>query len=120
MTDDTTAVPRFNVHTAKYEPPPEFGGKQAVLYKSEDGKRLAGSFHESGTHTIVMPFDEFMYLIAGTCKITVGEDSFTMAVGDCCYLRQGQEVTMEMSDDFHDVTVLVSDDAFDHVDDTTH
>ncbi len=49
-----------------------------------------------------------------------GRDSFDMAVGDCCYLRQGQEVTFVMSDDFHDVTVLISDEKFDHVDDTTH
>lgn len=120
MTSATGPVPHFNVHTADYQPLPEFGGKQAVLYKSADGRRLAGSFHESGTHTIVMPFDEFMYLVAGTCTITVEGDSFQMAVGDCCYLRQGQEVTFEMSDDFHDVTVLISDDAFDHVGDTSH
>jgi uncharacterized cupin superfamily protein len=125
VTGSTGAVPRFNVHTADYEPLPEFGGKQAVLYKSEDGKRLAGSFHESGTHTLEMPFDEFMYLIAGTCTITVDGASFQMAVGDCCYLRQGQQVTFEMSDDFHDVTVLISDDTFDHnaldhPDDTSH
>lgn len=114
------AVPHFNVHTADYQPLPEFGGKQAILYKSEDGKRLAGSFHESGTHTMVMPFDEFMYLIAGTCTLIIDGDRLTLGVGDCCYLRQGQQVTMEMSDDFHDVTVLISDEAFDHVDDTAH
>lgn len=113
-------IPHFNVYTADYEPLPEFGGKQAVLYQSEDGKRLAGSFHESGTHTLVLPFDEFMYLVAGTCTITVEGDSFEMSAGDCCYLRQGQEVTFAMSDDFHDVTVLVSDDSFDHVNDTSH
>jgi uncharacterized cupin superfamily protein len=114
-------VPRFNVHSADYEPLPEFGGKQAVLYKSGDGKRLAGSFHETGTHTMTMPYDEFIYIVGGSCKISVEDgDSFEMTVGDCCYLRQGQQVTFEMADDFHDVTVLISDDAFDHVDDGSH
>ena len=105
-------VPRFNVHSAPYEP---------VLYRSPDGTRLAGSFQESGTHTMVMPFDEFIYLVAGTCRISVEDgDAFEMAVGDCCYLRQGQNVTFEMSDDFHDVTVLISDAPFDHVDADAH
>ena len=116
-----TDVPRFNVHQTEYSPLPEFGGGEAVLYKSPDGTRLAGSFRESGTHTLTLPFDEFMYLVAGTCGISVeGGESFEMGVGDCCYLRQGQVVTFTMSDDFHDVTVLVSDTPFDHVDDTTH
>lgn len=115
------SVPRFNVTTASYEPLPEFGGSQAVLYRSADGTRLAGSFKESGTHTLVMPFDEFIYIVGGSCTIAVeGGDAFELNAGDCCYLRQGQNVTFEMSDDFHDVTVLVSDTPFDHVEDTTH
>lgn len=121
MSSSNGHVPRFNVHTADFEPLPEFGGKQAILYKSEDGKRLAGSFHETGTHTMVMPFDEFIYVVGGSCEISVeGSDSFELKVGDCCYLRQGQNVTFAMADDFHDVTVLISDGAFDHVDDTSH
>jgi uncharacterized cupin superfamily protein len=110
------SVPRFNVHTADWQPLPEFGGEQAVLYQSEDGTRLAGSFKESGTHEMVMPFDEFIYIVGGSCRITVeGEETFEMKVGDCCYLRQGQNVIFEMADDFHDVTVLISDKGFDHV-----
>lgn len=115
-------VPRFNVSTAAYEPLPEFGGSQALLYTSADGKRLAGSFKESGTHTMVMPFDEFVYVLAGRCTITVeGGDSLEVGVGDCCYLREGMNVTWEMSDDFHDVTVLISDTSFDlDADSTEH
>ena len=115
MTQDKK-IPYFNVHTTKFDPLPEFGGSQAILYKSSDGKRLAGSFRESGTHTITMPFDEFIYIVAGGAKISVeGGDTVDLKVGDCCYLRQGQKVTFEMTDDFHDVTVLISDDAFNHV-----
>lgn len=108
------SVPRFNVNSVEWTSFPEFGGHEAILYKSEDGTRLAGSFREAGKHTMVMPFDEFMYLIAGTVRISVeGGDSFELGVGDCCYLRQGMTVTFEMSDDFHDVTVLISDTSFD-------
>jgi uncharacterized cupin superfamily protein len=107
---DDGRVQRFNVHSAPYEPLPEFGGKQAILYSSPDRTRLAGTFQESGTHTLVMPFDEFMYVVGGSCRISVQDgDSFELSAGDCCYLRQGMNVTFEMAEDFHDVTVLISD-----------
>lgn len=116
---DFKKIPHFNVHTTKFDPLPEFGGKQAVLYKSPDGKRLAGSFHETGTHSMTMPFDEFIYIVGGGVTITVeGGETIVMKVGDCCYLRQGQKVKFEMTDDFHDVTVLISDDAFNHIAET--
>ena len=107
-------VPRFNVHSAPFEPLPEFGGRQAILYSSPDRTRLAGSFQESGTHTMVMPFDEFIYVVGGSCRISVEDgDSFDLGVGDCCYLRKGMNLTFEMADDFHDVAVLLSDTAID-------
>ncbi len=107
-------VAQFNVFTTDYEPLPEYGGKQAILYTSEDGKRLAGSFHESGVHPLLMPFDEFIYVIAGTATISVeGGETFELGVGGCCYLTEGQNVTFDFSDDFHDVSVLVSDTPFD-------
>lgn len=107
-----TAVPHFNVHTAVYEPLPEFGGSKAVLYHSADRKRLAGSFRESGTHRMTMPFDEFIYVVAGKTTLTVdGGTPIELVQGDTCYLEQGQDVVFEMSDDFHDVTVLISDTA---------
>lgn len=105
-----TSIPHFNALTVEGTPVPQYGGTEAVLYSSEDGKRLAGSFRESGTHTMVMAYDEFLYLLGGTLTLTVaGEEPLLLSTGDCAYLREGQEVTWEMSDDFHDVTVLVSD-----------
>ncbi len=54
---------------------------------------MAGSFRESGTHRLVMPFDEFIYVVGGGVKITIeGGESFEMTAGDACYLRQGQDV----------------------------
>jgi uncharacterized cupin superfamily protein len=113
MTLEKTA-PHFNVHTTKFEPLPEFGGSKAILYKSKDGRRLAGSFRESGTHRLTMPFDEFIYVVAGGVKISIeGGDSFTLAAGDACYLQQGQDILFDMTPDFHDVTVLMSDKTID-------
>ena len=109
---DDVAVPRLNVHTTQFTPMPEFGGSQAVLYRSPDGTRLAGTFHESGSHTLTMEYDEFLYILSGNLVVTVhGGDRHEMTVGDACYLRQGMTVDFEMSEDFQDVAVLVSDNA---------
>ncbi len=109
----THNAPFFNAHTTPFEPLPEFGGGKAVLYHSDDKRRLAGSFKESGTHRMVMPFDEFIYIIGGGCTFTVdGGDRFELKAGDACYLKQGQDVQFEMTDDFHDVTVLIADEPF--------
>lgn len=106
----TRTNPRFNVHSTQYELLPEFGGSKAILHHSADGTRLAGSFRESGTHRLTMPFDEFIYVIGGGVKITIEDgDCFELKAGDACYLFQGQDVLFEMTDDFHDVTVLMSD-----------
>ncbi len=105
------AFPHFNVHTTVFDPLPEFGGSKAILHHSADKRRLAGSFRESGTHRMVMPFDEFIYIVGGGVTLTVdGAAPVVLGVGDTCYLRQGQDVLFEMTDDFHDVTVLISDD----------
>jgi len=85
-------------------------GEHAILYRSPDRTRLAGSFKESGVIKEVMPFDEFIYVVAGSTRITVGNDEpVLLETGSCCYLRQGLDVTFEHSDDFQDVVVLISD-----------
>ena len=105
-----SGIPHFNVHTADWVPLPAMGGFEAILHKSADGTRLAGSFRESGTHTLTMPFDEFLYIVAGTARITVDDkETVELGVGDCVYLFQGSTVNFDYSDDFHDVTVLISD-----------
>ena len=104
-------APYYNVHQTEFEPLPEFGGGKAILYHSDDGTRLAGSFRESGTHHMAMPFDEFIYVVGGGVRLTVdGGEPFRLGVGDACYLKQGQDVIFEMEEGFHDVTVLISDD----------
>ena len=103
-------VPHFNVDTTAYEPLPEFGGGKAILFQSPDGKRLAASFRESGTARMTMPFDDFSYVVAGSGKITVdGGEPIELGVGDAFYLKQGQDVIFDLTDDFHVVTMLMSD-----------
>lgn len=100
----------FNVHTADYAAMPQFGGSQAVLYESPDGRRVAGSFKESGTHTLTMAYDEFLFVIAGSAVITVDDGApQRLGPGDALYLREKSAVRFEMSEDFHDVAVLISD-----------
>jgi len=114
MMGKTNTAPHFNIFDVEFEPLPEFGGGKAILFHSEDRKRLAGSFKESGTHRMTMPFDEFIYVVAGATTITIGDGKpFTIKAGDACYLTQGQDVLFEMTDDFHDVTVLIADEPFD-------
>ena len=115
MPIDDAAVPRLHVHDeSAFEALPEFGGSKAILYQSPDRRRLAGSFRESGTHTMTMPFDEFIYVVAGGVAVSVeGGDRQEYAAGDALYLREGMTVEFEMTEDFHDVTVLISDTPFD-------
>jgi uncharacterized cupin superfamily protein len=104
-------VPRFHVATTAHDPLPEYGGTKAILYHSADRKRLAASFHESGTARMTMPFDDFSYVVAGSGKITVdGGEPINLNAGDAFYLKQGQDVQFVLSDDFHVVTMLMSDD----------
>jgi uncharacterized cupin superfamily protein len=104
------AVPKLNVHTAEFTPLPDFGGSEAILYRSPDGTRLAGIFRESGSHTLTLAFDEFIFVVAGGVGVTVhGGERHEMTVGDAFYLRQGMTVDFEITDDFQAVTVLVSD-----------
>ena len=106
-------VPHFKVATTPHDPLPEFGGSKAILYHSADRKRLAASFHESGTARMTMPFDDFSYVLGGSAKITVdGGEPLSVGVGDAFYLKQGQDVLFELTGDFHVVTMLTSDVPF--------
>lgn len=108
---------RLNVHDTEWKPFPEFGGHESVMYESEDGTRMAASFRLSGLHSWVMQYDDYFYVIAGTATITLDSDEpFTVKAGDFCRVRQGTVVTFDMSDDFHEVSVLVADKAFNHTD----
>jgi len=108
-------VRRFNVHDVKWTPFPEFGGHEAILHQSEDGMWTAGTYKFSGTYSWRMKYDDNFYVIAGTARILIdGLEPFMVAPGDFCHIPQGTEVTFEMSEDFHEISVLVADKPFDH------
>jgi uncharacterized cupin superfamily protein len=89
---------------------PEFGGREAIIYRSPDGKRVAAAFEESGKATFTYPFDEFLIVTAGTATIAVhGGETIHLKKGDVAYLREGTEVDFEFSEDFADVTCLMAD-----------
>lgn len=91
-------------------PLPEFGGKEAIIYRSPDGRRVAAAFHESGRASFVYPFDEFLIVRSGTLTVKVhGGSTFTLKKDDVAYFREGTSVEFEFSDDFSDVTFLVAD-----------
>lgn len=109
MSSKDASVPRFNVHTASFDPSPEWGGYKKFLYESPDGARKAGSFKESGRFVETMPFDEFIFVVGGSTKVSIeGGETFELVAGDCCYLRKGLTVTFDHAPDFHDVAVLMS------------
>lgn len=115
MTIQHTTVPRFNVHTAAFDPSPEYNGWKKFLYESADGSRRVGSFKETGVFDVVMPCDEFIFVVAGQSTVSVeGGETFELTPGDCCYLRKGLSVTFNHGPDFHDVAVLMTHDDESH------
>ena len=111
MTSNAEASPRFNVHTADFDELPDGAGYMKLLYESPDGARKVGSFKEPGVFHEVMPFDELLYIVAGTTKISIeGQEPFELTAGDCCYFFKGQSVTFENSTDFHDLSVFMRHD----------
>jgi len=89
---------------------PEFGGEEAIIYRSPDGKRVAAAFRESGKATFTYPFDEFFVVTSGSVQIAVhGGDSFGLTSGEVAYIPEGTTVDLQFSDDFSNVTCLMSD-----------
>jgi len=104
----------FNVHEVDREPFPEFGGHKAVLHESADGRVIAATYWLAGRHSWDLPYDDYFYVIAGSATVTVDDqEPFEVKTGSFCHLRQGSTVTFDMSDDFHEVSTLVSDQQID-------
>lgn len=107
---DVGIVPRFSVDRAPWQPYPEFGGSKAVLYRSPDGRRVLSTVRESGRFQFEYPFDEAVYVIAGTASVqVVGGEAFVLNPGDLAYFRTGQIVDFDLSHDFQDIACLMFD-----------
>jgi uncharacterized cupin superfamily protein len=99
----TTAV-HGDASTLKWGPP-EYGGREAILYKSSDGRRTAATFKGVGTQTFTYPFDEFFVVVTGTVHINIkGGESFDLAKGGMAYFHEGTQVEFTMSPDFQVAT----------------
>jgi len=112
--DTPSTQPSPPVHAKLSELPwvdlPEFGGREAIIYRSEDGKRVAAAFHESGRASFTYPFDEFLVVTSGSVTVHVhGGDTFTLGTGEVGYFREGTTVDFDFSADFSDITCLMSD-----------
>lgn len=108
---DDKSVPHFSAFNPEWRPLPAYGGSEAVLYRSADGRRVVGTFKESGKYTYEYQSDEFVYVVAGTGIANVrGGPTVHLKPGDMAYFRDGLVVDFEMSDDFQDVAMHVGDD----------
>jgi uncharacterized cupin superfamily protein len=104
----------FNVHEVPRDEFPEFDGHQAVLYASPDGRVVSATYWLSGRHTWELPYDDHFFVIAGSATVTVDDqEPFEVTAGSYCHLRQGSTVTFDMSEDFHEVSTLVSSEPID-------
>lgn len=107
---DTTPIPHGPLSSFHWVDLPEFGGREAIIYRSPDGRRVAAAFEESGKASFTYPFDEFLVVTSGTAKIVVhGGETLNLKKGDVAYIREGTSVDFEFSDDFADVTCLMAD-----------
>lgn len=103
-------VPHGNPADFNWVALPEFGGREAIIYRSPDGRRVAAAFEESGQHEFTYPFDEFLIVTAGSAEVAIeGGRTIVLRKGDVAYFREGTKVKFSFSDDFADVTCLMSD-----------
>jgi uncharacterized cupin superfamily protein len=110
MALDAKAVPHGNPSQLNWVALPQFGGREAIIYRSPDGKRVAAAFQESGSPSFTYPFDEFLVVTSGSVTVHVhGGSTFSLQKGDVAYFREGMSVDFRFSDDFSDITSLVAD-----------
>jgi uncharacterized cupin superfamily protein len=89
---------------------PEFGGQEAIIYRSPGGKRVYAAFKESGHETFKYPFDEFGYVTSGTAKVKIKDGpAFILSQGDTFVFHEGMEVDLDFGPNFSDLTVLTAD-----------
>ena len=101
---------RFNMSEVDWELTPEFGGGEHIFYRSADETRAVVAFKEAGKHTFTYPFDEFAFVLKGSARVAVhGGEIFSISAGDILYVEEGTTIDFEMSEDFEDITMLVSD-----------
>ena len=88
-----------------------WGGSEAIMHRSTDGRRVFGSFKEKGTFKNVRyDFDEYGYVLSGHGRAKVhGGPEIVFEKGDMFFFKKGTVVDSMLSNDFQDVAVVVSD-----------
>lgn len=87
---------------------PEYAGSKSIIYRSPDGKIVAGAAKETGTATLTYPCDEFFYVTEGWIKLSIhGGESFTLNKGECVYLKKGQTVDFVFGEGFANVAIFI-------------
>lgn len=110
--DAPAAVPYGDWQTFPTEPyKTPWGDRKSVVFNSADGRILAGSLWAAGKGTWTWPYDQLFYVTQGTIKWQIeGGESFTLTAGGVTYLRAGTTASYEMSEDYANVVVFISDD----------
>jgi uncharacterized cupin superfamily protein len=101
-----------SMQTVKWRDVPQFGGKEAILYRSPDGRRAAGAFTHTGKYSFKFPFDEFAIVMSGSVKVTVRDSGVTHVLrqGDAVYFRAGMEVDFEAGEGYSNFAMFVGDE----------
>ncbi|KAH6873440.1 hypothetical protein B0T10DRAFT_416557 [Thelonectria olida] len=101
-------VPYGSWESFPWEPFPDYGGTKSIIYRSTDGKIVAGlrSLARERSSGLV---DEALFVTEGWIKFRIGDgEAFTQKKGDFCYLRKGHVVHMEISDDCGNVAAFIN------------
>ncbi len=110
LAGDAVRVPHGAFEDYAWTRLPQFGGSEAIIYRSPDGRRVAAAFKESGRFTFTYPFDEFLVVNSGRGEFSVeGGPAFVLTKGQTAYFREGMVVHMHLSRDFSDLTMLTAD-----------
>lgn len=105
---DPSKTPYGKWNSFPWEPFPEYAGSKSVLFRSADGKIVAGAAKETGTATLTYPCDEFFYVTEGWIELSIhGGETFTLNKGDFIYLRKGTTVDFVFGEDFANVAVFI-------------
>ena len=96
-------------------PFPQYGGSKSIIFRSADGKIVAGSAKESGTVTaLTWPCDEFLYVTEGWTDVKIhGGESFRLSKGHSMFLTKGTTADFVFSDDFTNVACFIGTEKVD-------
>ncbi|KAK2796752.1 hypothetical protein FQN50_009433 [Emmonsiellopsis sp. PD_5] len=104
-------VPHGNWDSFPWEPFPAYAGTKSNIFRSADGRVVAGAYRESGVATLTYPCDEFFIVTDGWIKLAIhGGDTFTMNKGDFIYIQKGQTIDFEFGPNFANAAVFINHD----------